>query len=79
MYYVYIIKSIKDKSFYVGITDNSKRRLQEHNSGKLKYTRNKKPWILWYLKECVSAKEARKEELYLKKKNRDFKESLRNI
>jgi len=72
MYYVYIIKSIKDKSFYIGITNNSKRRLQEHNSGKLKYTRNKKPWILWYLKGCIDAKEARKEELYFKKKNRDF-------
>lgn len=79
MYYAYIIKSIKNKSFYVGITNNLERRLQEHNSGKLKNTRNKRPWILWHFRECVDSKEARKEELYLKKKNRDFKESLKNI
>jgi len=33
MYYVYIVKSEKDKSRYTGITEDLKRRLAEHNNG----------------------------------------------
>jgi putative endonuclease len=33
MWYVYIIKC-RNKALYTGITDDIKRRLREHNSGK---------------------------------------------
>ena len=33
MYFVYVIKSIKDGEFYTGFTDNLERRLLEHNQG----------------------------------------------
>ena len=79
MFFTYIIKSKKDGSFYVGISDNFERRLNDHNKGKLKYTSNKRPWILWHIRKSASMKEAREEEIYLKKKNREFKENLRNI
>ena len=79
MCYTYVLKSKSDDSFYVGITENVKKRLEEHNSGKLKYTANKRPWILWHIRESESMQSARKEEIYLKKKNRDFKENLKNI
>ena len=51
MYYVYIIQSKKDKSYYVGVTEDLKIRLQEHNRGKVEYTSSKTPYgLLWY---CV--------------------------
>ena len=49
MYYVYVIKSGKDNSYYTGSTENIKRRLQEHNRGDVKYTSSKIPYKLaWY-------------------------------
>ena len=49
MYYVYVLESLKDKSFYVGSTENIKQRLADHNSGKAKYSRSKRPYVLkWF-------------------------------
>ena len=51
MYFVYIIQSQKDRSYYVGITKDIKRRLVEHNTGSSKYTSLKGPYsLVWY---CV--------------------------
>ena len=79
MYYTYIIKSKKDGSFYVGITENTERRFKEHNCGKSKYTAKKIPWILWHIRQSDNMKNARKEEIYLKKKDRNFKDDLKNV
>ena len=49
MYYVYILKSDKDSSRYIGVTADLKKRLQEHNSGRSKYSNTKRPYqIIWY-------------------------------
>ena len=49
MYYIYLIKSEKDKSYYTGVTEDLKRRLSEHNNGSAKYTSTKGNFILvWY-------------------------------
>ncbi|MBN1597614.1 MAG: GIY-YIG nuclease family protein [Bacteroidales bacterium] len=37
-YYVYILESQKDYSFYIGQTQNSKSRLEKHNKGYIKTT-----------------------------------------
>ena len=51
MYYIYILQSQKDKSKYIGLTGNLKRRINEHNSGLSKYSNTKRPFkIIWY---CV--------------------------
>lgn len=51
MYYVYVIKSEKDNSYYTGSTEDLKRRLQEHNRGDVRYTSSKIPYkFAWY---CV--------------------------
>lgn len=66
MYYVYIIKSQRDYSHYVGCTDDIKRRLNEHNGGGVRFTSNKTPYLLvWY---CVfrDKKKALDFEKYLK-------------
>ncbi|HET6991885.1 MAG TPA: GIY-YIG nuclease family protein [Bacteroidia bacterium] len=48
-YYVYILRSLKNDSFYKGSTDNLEKRLIEHNDGKTKSTARYAPWkIEWY-------------------------------
>ncbi|MFY9462519.1 MAG: GIY-YIG nuclease family protein [Candidatus Sungiibacteriota bacterium] len=66
MLYVYILQSLKDKSFYVGFTEDLKRRLVVHNSGGDEYTSRRKPFrLVWY---CAfhSKKQALEFEKYLK-------------
>ncbi|MFZ2521883.1 MAG: GIY-YIG nuclease family protein [Minisyncoccia bacterium] len=48
MFYVYILKSEKDNNLYTGYTNDLKRRLIEHNSGKSKSTKSRKPFELIY-------------------------------
>lgn len=45
MYYVYILESEKDSThWYVGVTNNLKRHLEEHNDGDSIHTNKFKPW-----------------------------------
>jgi len=75
---VYILKSKVDGSFYTGYTKNLKRRLEEHNGGKSKYTSKKAPWIIHHFEEFSEKSEAIKRERFLKKqRNSRFYESLK--
>ena len=69
-YFVYLIVSnLKNnkKISYVGYTNNLKKRLNLHNSGKgAKFTRGKK-WKLVYYKKYDSKTTAMKSEYKLKK------------
>ena len=67
-YYVYMLKAKGIKSVtYVGYTNNLKKRLNLHNSGKgAKFTRGKK-WKLVYYKKYDSKTTAMKSEYKLKK------------
>ena len=66
MYYVYILKSLRNGKLYKGLTNDLKRRLGEHNAGHSEFTSNNGPWKLIYY-ECFSNKEdAAREELFLK-------------
>jgi len=79
MILTYLLKSTKDSSYYVGITSDINRRLDEHNSGKLKTTSSKRPWILAFIREHKDYTEARKHEKWLKKKNRQYKDKLAQL
>jgi len=49
MHYVYILVSQRDASKYIGITQDLKKRLREHNHGETKSNKNKAPYkITWY-------------------------------
>ena len=67
MYYVYMLKSRGIKSVtYVGYTNNLKKRISLHNSGKgAKFTRGRK-WRLIYKEKFKSKKEAISREYYIK-------------
>ncbi|HTO38600.1 MAG TPA: GIY-YIG nuclease family protein [Brumimicrobium sp.] len=73
MYWVYILQSEKDNSFYIGQTSSIEGRLLEHNQGISRYTSRKIPWKIVYTEEYSSRKEAMQREQFLKKqRNRDF-------
>lgn len=65
---VYLLLSKKDLKTYVGSTDNIERRFQEHISGKVKSTKNRRPLELIYQEKFSSLSEARLREKYLKTK-----------
>ncbi len=73
MYYVYILQSLKDNSYYIGSTSNLGERIKRHNRGGSKYTKYKKPWKLVYKESYLTKSEAVKREKYIKKqKDRSF-------
>lgn len=66
MHFVYILQSEKEKSLYVGSTENIKQRVAEHNSGKTKYSSTKRPYILKWFCGFPNKSLALKFEKYLK-------------
>ncbi|HNU96745.1 MAG TPA: GIY-YIG nuclease family protein [Candidatus Portnoybacteria bacterium] len=66
MFYVYLLKSLKDNNYYIGQTDNIKNRLDYHNDGKVKSTKNRIPFILIGTEEYPTRNESRWREYTLK-------------
>jgi putative endonuclease len=64
-HYVYILQNNKGQ-FYSGCTINLKKRVQEHKSGKSKYTRSRGPYSLIYYEYCLNKNDAYRRERYLK-------------
>jgi putative endonuclease len=67
-YYVYVLRSEKDGSFYIGHTADLEERLKRHNHGKSLYTKAKVPWKLIYREEFHSRSEAMQREQEIKRK-----------
>jgi len=65
-YYIYVLQSEKDYSFYVGYTDDIRRRFKEHQDGKVRSTRKRIPLRLSYWEGCLSQQDAISREKYLK-------------
>ena len=66
MFYTYILISEKDDKFYVGYTDNLKRRIKQHNNGDVESTKYRRPLKLIYYEVCLNQKDAIHREKYLK-------------
>ena len=64
-YYVYVLQSEKDKRFYVGYTSNLKERINQHNSGSVKSTKDRRPLKLIYYEACINQTDALNKEKYL--------------
>ncbi len=58
-YYVYIIQSLVDNTYYKGFSLNPYERLEYHNQGESLYTSRKTPWKL----VCILAFDTKKEAL----------------
>ncbi len=77
MFYVYVLKSLKDKKRYIGYTSNLEIRIKAHNEGKVKSTKNRVPLKLVYSEEYELKREAMQREKFFKTgKGREF---LKNI
>ena len=79
MYYVYILKSKKDNSLYVGYTNDVERRVWEHNNSKVGYTKGSKPWSLIYYESFISLEDAKQREKNLKYFGKAFGQLKRRI
>ena len=66
MFYVYILKSRKDGKLYIGYTNDLKRRVEEHNSGKNLSTKFRRPFELIYYEAYKSKEDAEHREDMLK-------------
>ena len=66
MYYLYILKSIKDKKGYIGTTDNIEKRLKNHNTGCAKSTKHRRPLAIIHTEEFKTLSDARKREWFYK-------------
>ena len=58
--------SLKDKELYIGSTNDLKKRVLEHNSGKVPSTKPRIPFKLVYYEAYSSEKDARNREARLK-------------
>lgn len=66
MYYVYFLRNASNK-VYVGYTNDLRRRIEEHNSGRGgKYTKHKGLFKLVYYEAYRSEKDAKRREENLK-------------
>ena len=64
--YVYVLQSLKDGRWYTGSTDNLSRRIEEHERGEVSSTAHRRPLKLIYFEGCLSERDARLREQYLK-------------
>jgi putative endonuclease len=73
MFFVYIIQSLKDYSYYFGITSNLEDRLFRHNRNYERYTRNRSPWkLVW-----CTPKKNRVDALSLERKLKNMRSNIR--
>jgi putative endonuclease len=66
MFYTYILKSSKDQDYYFGHCSDLDIRLQTHNSGKVRSTKRKRPFVIYYFETFQTKSEAYKREMVFK-------------
>lgn len=79
MFYVYVLKSLKDNKYYFGQTNNLENRLKQHFHGKVVSTKNRRPFKVVGYKTYETRSEAMWIEHNIKKhgdKKKQFIDSL---
>ena len=77
IFFVYILQSLKDFSFYVGQCNDLDYRMSKHTDGMSKYTKSKRPLRLVYFEVFQSRSEVITREKEIKsKKSRKYIEQL---
>lgn len=59
MFYVYVLTSKQDGELYTGFTHDLKRRVKEHNAGKVPSTKPRVPLTLLYYEAYRAEEDAR--------------------
>jgi len=65
-YYTYILRSKKDDKLYIGYTSNLKKRIDEHQSGKVTATKSRLPVELIFYEAYRNKYDALRREKYFK-------------
>jgi len=65
-FYTYVLRGMEDGKYYIGYTNDLRRRLEEHNTGKTFSTKPRRPFELVYYEACRSENDAKQREKYLK-------------
>lgn len=66
-YYVYVLESLVDKSWYIGFTPNiPELRLEKHNVLQVTYSKRKAPWKIIYYEAYTHRSDATGREKFLK-------------
>jgi len=79
MFYVYVLKSCTDGNLYIGSTNDLRRRLSEHNCGKVRSTKSRRPFELRYYEAFTNEHNARTREFSLKKDGKALGQLKRRI
>ncbi|MBA3047453.1 GIY-YIG nuclease family protein [Patescibacteria group bacterium] len=79
MYYVYILKSLKDKKLYIGFTSDLNKRFKEHIEGKVESTKNRRPLVLVYYEAYKTKEDAIERERQLKYFGKAYSQLKRKI
>ena len=66
MIFVYIIQSLHDKKYYIGITIDLDNRLRKHNQGGVQSTKNRRPFKLVHFEKFDNYQSARAREKEIK-------------
>jgi putative endonuclease len=80
-YFVYILKSLKDGKFYIGVTSDLNERLIYHNSGKQRSTKHRVPFIIVYSEKCENKYSAlvREKQIKAYKGGNAFKNLIKGV
>jgi putative endonuclease len=65
-FYTYVLESQKDGEYYIGYTNNLKKRIEEHKKGLNFSTKFRLPFHLIYFEGCKNMEDAKRRENYLK-------------
>ena len=66
MYYTYVLLSEKGGDFYIGFTEDLKKRFDKHQKGLVTSTANRRPLKLIYYEACLNKYDGIKREQYFK-------------
>jgi len=66
MFHVYVLRSQKDGTLYIGLTNNLERRLMQHNEGKTQSTCSRRPFDLMLSETFPTRQAARDREKFYK-------------
>lgn len=66
MHYTYLLRSLKDGRWYTGQTGDLRARMDQHQRGRVRSTRDRRPLQLIYYEACLAEADATRRERYLK-------------
>ena len=66
MYYTYVLLSENDRDFYIGFTEDLKKRFNQHKQGLVSSTAHRRPLKLIYYEACLNKYDGIKREKYFK-------------